>query len=148
MMGSATDRQNSLRVHRREVRRQIILPFAGGVLLIVALVVVAALQGRTPTSGVSTTMLTVLILCPLALCLLPVYLLLVMAVYGMNRAHSGIARPLRRAEAASLALRERTVSISDRLARQSINLNARFAPLDKLLFSAFDRPAQNEENDE
>lgn len=143
-----TDRKNSQRIHRRAVRREIILPFAGGVILIVVLVVIVALQGETPTSGVSTTLLTVLMLCPMALCLLPIYLLLVMAVAGMNRAHDGIARPLRRVETASLAMRERTVSLSDRLARVSINLNARFAPLDRLLFSRFDRPAQNEDDDE
>ena len=143
-----TDRQSGERIHRRAVRRQIILPFAGGVILVAALVVIVASQGETPTSGVSTTMLTLLMLCPLALCLLPIYLLLVMAVAGMNRAHSGITRPLRRAEALSVEMRERTVSISDRLARESINLNARFAPLDRLLFSLFDRPAQNEDDNE
>jgi hypothetical protein len=142
------NRQNSLRKHRRAVRREILLPFAGGILLIVVLVMIAALQGETPTSGVSTTLLTVLILCPLALCLLPVYLLLVMAVVGMNRAHDGVARPLRRLENWTLALRERATSASDRLARESINWSARFAPLDKLLFSFFDRPAQNEDDDE
>lgn len=143
-----TDRQSGQQIHRRAVQRQIILPFAGGVLLVVALVVIVALQGEAPTSGVSTTMLTVLMLCPLALCLLPVYIVMVMLVAGLNRAHSGITRPLRRAEAFSLQMRERTLSVSDRLARQSINLNARFAPLDRLLFSAFDRPARNEDDDE
>lgn len=145
---TTTDRQNSQRLHRRAVRREILLPFAGGVILIVALVVIAALQGETPTSGVSTTMLTVLMLCPLALCLLPIYLLLVFAVVGMNRAHDGIARPLRSLENLSLRLRERTLSASDRLARVSINWSARFAPLDRLLFSMFDRPAQNEDDNE
>jgi hypothetical protein len=145
---TTTDRQNSQKIHRRAVRREIVLPFAGGILLIVVLVVIAALQGETPISGVSTTMLTVLILCPLALCLLPIYLLLVFAVVGMNRAHDGIARPLRSLENLSLTLRERTTSASDRLARTTINWSARFAPLDKLVFSLFDRPAQNEDDDE
>ena len=39
-------------------------------------------------------------------------------------------------------------SASDRAARTSINLNARFAPLDKLIFSVFDRPKPNEEDPE
>ena len=143
-----TEGQNSQRIHRRAVRREIILPFAGGIVLVVALVVIAAFKGETPTSGVSTTLLTVLMLCPMALCLLPIYLVLVMAVAGMNRAHDGITRPLKRAESASLAMRERAVSLSDRAARVSINLNARFAPLDRLLFSMFDRPAKNEDDDD
>jgi high-affinity K+ transport system ATPase subunit B len=142
------DRQRSQRAHRRAVRREILLPFAGGLILIVVLVVIAASQGATPTSGVANTMLTLLVLCPLALCLIPLYLLLVLAVVGMNRAHNGIAKPLRALENTTFTLRDRTYSISDRLARASINLNARFAPLDRLIFSYFDRPAQNEDDDE
>ncbi len=124
------------------------LPFGLGIVLVVALVVIAAIEGQTPTSGVANTMLTVLILCPMALCLLPIYLLLVMAVVGMSHAHDGIAQPLRRLENLTLTLRERTLSASDRLARESINLNARFAPLDRLLFSRFDRPAGQEDDHE
>src|SRR4051794_15220821 len=103
-----TDSSDSQRVHRRAMRREILLPFAGGVILVVVLVIVAAAEGATPTSGVANTMLTVLILCPLALCLLPVYLLLVLAVVGMNRAHDLIAKPLRQLEALTLTLRDRT----------------------------------------
>ncbi len=143
-----TDRSESQKLHRRAVRREIVLPFAGGLLLIIALVVIAASQGATPTNGVANTMLTLLVLCPLALCLLPVYLLLVLAVMGMNRAHDGIAAPLLRLEKLTLALRDRTYSLSDRAARTTINLNARFAPLDKLLFSLFDRPAPHEDDHE
>ncbi len=143
-----TDSSDSRHMHRRALRREILLPFAGGVILIVVLVIVAAVEGATPTSGVANTMLTVLILCPMALCLLPVYLLLVLAVVGMNRAHDAIAKPLRQLEALTLTLRDRTHSLSDRAAQVTINLNARFAPLDKLLFSLFDRPAEDKDDHE
>jgi hypothetical protein len=143
-----TDRPDSQKTHRRAVRREILLPFAGGVLLVIVLVVIAAAEGAIPTSGVANTMLTLLMLCPLALCFLPVYLLLMLAIVGMNRAHDGISRPLRQLEALTLTLRDRTYSLSDRAARVSINLNSRFAPLDKLLFSRFDRPATHEDDHE
>ena len=143
-----TEKLESEHIHRRAVRREIILPVAGGMLLIIVLMVIAVIAGETPTSGIANTMLTLLILCPLAICMLPIYILLVLAVAGMNRAHNGIARPLRALEAQSLALRKRTYSIADRAARASINLNARFAPLDRLIFSAFDRPAQQEDDHE
>jgi len=150
----AIDRQDSVdrgaaqKIHRRAVRMEILLPFLGGMILIIVLVVIAAVAGKTPTSGVANTMLTVLILCPMALCLLPIYLLLVMAIFGMNRAYDMIAKPLRQLQELSLKLRDRTYSLSDRAARTSINLNSRFAPLDKLIFSVFDRPAPNEEDHE
>jgi hypothetical protein len=143
------DRQSSQQAHRRAVRREILLPFAGGLLLIVVLVVLAASQGAVPTSGVANTLLTVVILCPLALCMLPVYILLVVAVFGMNRVHDTIGKPLRALENLTITLRERTYGISDRAARTTINLNARFAPLDRMVFSYFDRDRpKNEDNDE
>jgi len=142
------DRLESQKLHRRAVRLEILLPFVGGLLLIIVLVVIAAVAGKTPTSGVANTMLTVLILCPMALCLLPIYLLLVVAVFGMSRVYNLIAKPLRQLQELSLKLRDRTYSLSDQAARTSINLNARFAPLDKLIFSVFDRPKPNEEDPE
>ncbi|MBI1258982.1 MAG: hypothetical protein GC204_16040 [Chloroflexi bacterium] len=150
----AIDKQNnperleSQKLHRRAVRLEILLPFVGGLLLIILLVVIAAVAGKTPTSGVANTMLTVLLLCPMALCLLPIYLLLVMAVFGMNRVYDLLAKPLRQLQELSLQLRDRTYSLSDRAARTSINLNARFAPLDRLIFSVFDRPKPNEDDPE
>lgn len=140
------DQQDARKLHRRATLYAIVLPFAGGLLLIVVLMVIVGLQGRMPIAAVANTMLTVLILCPFALCLLPLYFALVIAVAGMSRAHGSIARPLRRLEELSLKLRERTTSASDRAARTTINLSARFAPLDKLIFSAFDRPAQPEDD--
>jgi len=142
------DRLESQKLHRRAVRLEILLPFGGGLALIIVLVIIAAIAGKTPTSGVANTLLTVLILCPMALCLLPVYLVLLVAVVGMNRVYDLIAKPLRQLQDLSLQLRDRTYSLADRAARTSINLNARFAPLDKLIFSMFDRPKSNEEDPE
>jgi hypothetical protein len=142
------DRQKSFYVHRRAVRREIVLPFAGGVLLLVILMVIAILSGKTPISGISTTLLTVLVLCPFALCLIPVYLVLVVMVVGMNRVHDNVGRPLRRLENLTIMVRDRTYSISDRAARVSINLNAKFAPLDRTIFSLFDRPQPQDEDDD
>jgi hypothetical protein len=143
-----TDGQTSIHMHNRALRREILLPVAGGALLIIALLIVAIAAGQTPVSGIANTMLTVLILCPLVLCLFPIYIVLIVALVGMNKAHNSIAKPLRRLEALSLSLRERTYSTSDRVARMSINLNSRFAPLDKLIFSAFDRPTPTPKEDE
>lgn len=143
-----TDGQVSTQIHNRAVRREILLPFAGGLLLLLVLMVVAVVAGQTPASAAANTMLTLLVLCPLVLCLFPVYLILIVALVGMNKAHDSVAKPLRRLEALSLQMRQRTYSTSDRLARSSINLNTRFAPLDKVVFSAFDRPTPKEDDHE
>lgn len=141
---TTTDQPNSQHRHRRETRRQILLPFVGGVVLVVVLVIVAALAGRAPLSAAANLLLMVLVLCPLVLCLLPLYFLLAIAVAGVGRAHGGIAAPLRRVEDLSVSLRDRTKTITERAARVTIGLNARFAPLDKTLFSLFDRPDEDD----
>ena len=145
---TTTDQPNSQDLHRRETRRQILLPFAGGVVLVVALLIGVIVAGRVPASAAANLLLTVLVLCPLAICLLPLYFLLVVAIAGMSRAHSGIAAPLRRVEDLSAGLRDRTKTVTERAARMTITLNARFAPLDKTLFSLFDRPAPDEDDHE
>ncbi len=93
-----TERPDTLKLHRRATRRLIICHSSGGLLLIVALTAITVLAGRSPTRAVADTLLTVLMLCPLALCLLPLYLLLVVAVAGMSHAHDLIAKPLRQLE--------------------------------------------------
>jgi hypothetical protein len=143
-----TDRQSSSQqAHSRAVRREIVLPFVGGLVLIVVLCVIAVIAGATSTSAISSTLLTVIILCPLSLVFFVVYVVLVLAVVGMNRAHGAVGKPLRRLEDLTVDMKARTYSISDRLARGSINVNARFAPLDRLIFSYFDRP-KKEDDDE
>jgi hypothetical protein len=137
-------REEAAHDHRRAVRWGMILPFSGGLVLIIVLVIIAALEGETPTSGVANTLLTVLILCPAAICLLPIYLLLVIAVVGMDRAYNAVAKPLRQLEALSLTVSQRTKSLSNSADRSVINLSTRFALLDKLIFSAFDRPQEDD----
>ncbi len=132
----------STQQHRRDTRRLIALPFFGGLLLMILLVIVAA---QTPRPGViADVMLTVLMLCPLALCLLPLYLVLLALVGITGRLHDGMARPLRRLNGTSAALRARAENGMDRAARASIAWNVRFAWLDRLVFSLFDEPKPND----
>jgi len=147
-MDSNTQRTHSEKMHRSDVRWKIALPFLGGLALMIGLVVIAALEGSAPTSAVASTLLTVLLLCPLAICLFPIYVLLALAAISMGRAHDLTSQPLRRIEALSLSLRERTLAVTERAAHATLNLNARFALLDRLIFSAFDRPADQEDDHE
>lgn len=131
----------STREHRRQTRLAIYLPFAGGVLLLVILMVIAANQGGDRIATIGNFMLTLFVLCPLVICMFPLYLLMVLMVVGMNRAHTKTAGVLARAEDLTVKLRDRTYSLTDRAARTSINFNSRFAFLDKL--SKFERRKGN-----
>lgn len=130
----------AIREHRRQTRLMIWLPFAGGLLLLIVLLVIAANQGGDRISVMSDVFLTLTILCPLVLCFFPIYLLVVLAVAGMNRAHNTTARALTRVEDASAKLKERTLTVTDRAARASININSRFAFISRL--SQFGSPSR------
>lgn len=113
-------------------------------LIMLASVVIAALLPRgAQTSIIANLLLTVLILCPLALCLFPVYLLFMFMVINLQRAHGAAAGGLSRLSHVSTSMNSRVERVSSRWAHRSIRFNAWFAGLDRLLFGIFDRP-QNE----
>jgi hypothetical protein len=128
---------------RREQRLSIWLPFGiGAALLLVVVVIAAAAPNLSVTSNF---VMTILLLCPAVVCLLPVYFMLVLAVFGLNSLYNGAAKPLRSLERLTAQIASRTTTLSDKLARQSINLNARVAPLTTRLEHAFDERKDDHE---
>lgn len=121
---------------QKEQRQQLWLPFASGGIILLILVIIAALMPGV--SVVANVMMTILLLCPAVICLLPIYFLLVVAVFGMNSVYNGAAKPLHRLEKLTATIATQTSRISDKLARQSINLNARLAPVSHTFEHAFD----------
>jgi hypothetical protein len=138
-----TQQRPSQREHRRETLRFIILPFAGGVVLLLAgLTLVLLLPQRAQVSIIADWMSTVLILCPLTLCLFPLTAGLWIAVAGMNRLHAAAAKPLYRAEDLSRTLVERTAQTATIVNQQTINTSTRLAFINRLL-SVFDPPSDD-----
>lgn len=132
----------SKRRHQREVLLYIVLPLLGGALLIAVIILVVVVMPRVlHVRIVSDFTVTALLLCPLALCLLPFSIGLMTLVIISGRAHPVAAKPLRRGEALTLKMRERASSILERGARASIAFNARLAPMTRWMNRAFDRPA-------
>lgn len=133
-----TERRPSQREHRRETLRFITLPFAGAVVLLLAgLALVLALPQRAQVSIIADWMSTVLILCPLTLCLFPLTAGLWIAVAGMNRLHAAAAKPLDRAEDLSRALAEHAAQTAEAVSQRVISGSARLAFITRLL-SIFD----------
>ena len=126
-------RISSVDAHRRETWLFILLPFLGGTLLVLALFTLALLLPlRSQVSLVADWMVTVFILCPMAICLLPIYVLMMVAAFGMNKVHDKAASPLKRLEILSRTLMEKTITASESLSRASISLGTRFAFLDHI----------------
>lgn len=88
--------------HARQTQRQIILPVLGGVVLIALLVgIVLWLPQRLQVGIVSDFMLTVFMLCPAVICMLPLTILLLVAAFGAGRLHDRAVPPLRGLQARS-----------------------------------------------
>ncbi|MDZ4771007.1 MAG: hypothetical protein SGJ24_17935 [Chloroflexota bacterium] len=121
-------------VDRRRSRRpfpwSIALPFGGGVAVIVVLVIVALISGRS--APVADIFLTLVILCPLVICMLPIYILFVVLIGLMTRANRGLNGGLRRVGKAVDSVEDGALALTGRAARWTIGLNSAFARYEKL----------------
>ena len=127
--------------HRRETWTQIALPVAvGGALVIVGLAVAMLLPRVRQVSAVSDFLVTVLLLCPLAVCLLPAALGLLVLALGMNLVHERATGLLGRVVTLSETISKRVESGADGIAHRAIDVSAKLAPVEQRVFGAFDRP--------
>lgn len=122
--------------HRRSVRTGIILPFVGTLLLLVVLTASALISGRAAT--IADMFLTILVLCPLAICLLPVYLVMVILIGLMGQANQSASKGLVRVGSLLDNLEGRVPALAEQAAQVTIRWNSAFAFLDKIAFRLFD----------
>ena len=134
--------QAALEQHRRESRREIWLPAAIGLgVLVVAALAAAFISTRyAELRLISNFVLTLLILCPAALCAFPLAIGLVIAAAGMNRAHDWSEDKVGAVNRVSYGLNRRIDAVMARLGRAGVDIGAAAAPLEAKVFSAFDRP--------
>lgn len=135
-------------LHRRETRNQIVLPFLLAVVFVTLIVLFVAFlnnpQARTQVRAIADFVLSVTILCPAILCLFPIYLLVVVGVYGANKLHAGTQKPLERLETLTNQARERVSGWTDGANSQVSHWSARIEPLMKIM-SIFDEPTTKTE---
>lgn len=126
--------------HRFESWLYIFLPMLGGGLLLVILLALALLLPmRAQVSLVADFMLIIFVLCPLVICTFPLFLLMVVLVYGMHVLHRRAENPLDHLEAFSRTMTGRVSDITNKVNAQVIDLASRFAFFD-VIWSTFDRP--------
>lgn len=134
-----TQRESEKQLNR-ETRRYLILPMIGaGGVVVLGVVIALLLPSRFQISIIADWMTFVLMLCPLVICLFPLSVVLIVAIFGLAKLSDEAAKPLRRAEDFSKMLADRVVKTTDTINKQTINASARFAFVDRLL-SAFDPP--------
>src|SRR5688572_22658800 len=129
--------------HRAETIRQIWLPLAGGGLILLAILIVSVLlPQRIQVQMVSDLLSTLFILCPMAVCILPIYVLMVALIFSMNKIHGVTSKPLQWLEKQSERMVEETVKVADVVAKKSIGLSTKMAYFERWL-GFFNRPPQN-----
>lgn len=124
------------KILQQVTRREIVLPFALGIVGIVVLVVIAALTPRPFV--VADVLLTTLILCPAMICMIPIYILLVAAIWGMGRVTGLVAKPLAALEKLTARAETETKRVSATAMRQTATFSTQVAPLEHLLDHAFE----------
>jgi hypothetical protein len=118
-------REEGRRIHRRENRQQILLPFIGGLLFILGIFLFMALPTdpvwRLRASAVSDFLYLVFCQVPLIVCSLLAYFIVVAGIWGMNKLHNRTEHPLVRLENLVAGLANRIESITDAVNNRALN---------------------------
>ena len=131
----------SRRAERRKIWLSVLLPFM--LVLVVALVTIGtvlSLRSPVQVSLMSDSMLTVLVLCPLVICMFPLVILSLGLVSLLNRWHPKSRSPLRRLEAWTALMEQNVEEWLGKVDERILEWAVRLAPLRQLL-STFDPPA-------
>ena len=136
------------RIHRRETIWQIAIPFVLFGIFILALMLGIGLQSdpiwRVRIQAMYELFNFIFCLIPAVFCLYPIYIIVMMSVYGMYRLHQSTERPLRKLELAAIALSERIEWFNQFARTHTENLSTFFSPF-MTWMSQFDEPAATEE---
>lgn len=134
--------------HRRDTWLWLVLPMVLLILLIAAAVAIVIFVPRdlpeSQTSIIADLMFSVLMLCPAVVCMLPVTILGLVSVVGLNRAHGMIARPLRILQTHSVTMTTKAQSAADTVNRKTIETSSRFGFIYKHLETFEQKPNQED----
>lgn len=135
-------RESGQAAHQRETRMHIILPFLGAVLAVLFLTALPVLindpQYRLRVSFVGDLLMTLFVLCPAVLCMMVVYFVVVLSIFGMTVLHRMAGTPLERLEQISARFATGLDGVSQRVNNIAISWSASLASVYRVL-SIFDR---------
>ncbi len=119
--------------HRQEVRRWVIYPVAGGLILVVLLVLSTVFLTPRGLGTVANFLLSCFCLLPMVVCLFPLYMAVMSAIYGMNWLTNFSLKNLEKARELTVSLEQGASDATDRISRQAIDVSAALARLDPIL---------------
>jgi hypothetical protein len=142
--GPKTDTQTPNKRPDRMMQWIMLITFAVG-LLIPIFVLFLTIPGlplylgdKGRVSILADVLLICFALCPMILCLFPIYLLLMVSIYGLELVYRMTSKPLGRAREITQTVADKTAESADNISRKSIEISARFAFFDRLV-NFFDR---------
>lgn len=132
----------SIATHQRETLRQIVLPVGSGIvifgLLLGAIFLTPTLLPFPNQVAMVANILAVLcMIIPMFLCLLPVYLLMMVLAFGTGAFHNTSANQLRRLNRLSRTVTDKTISATETINKQTVNLRVRLAGIETTMDDAF-----------
>lgn len=136
-------RESGATIHRRETNWQIYLPFLLGIATLLAIFLLIALPSdpvwRDRAQAIGDFLYTLFCIIPFLICLFPIYILILLSIYGTTKLHDGTERPLRKLEQLTASLAERIESATEYVNNRTASLSDSLEPLDNV-FNAFDTP--------
>lgn len=138
------------RAERRGLWLSVLLPFMFVLVIVVAIVgTILSLRSPVQVALLSDSLLTLLVLCPLVICMFPFVILSLALVALLNRWGSKSRSPLRRLEAWTAMMEQNIEGWLANVDEHVLNWAVRLAPLREVL-TTFDPPAveSNEEGSE
>lgn len=129
------------RAQRRQVRLSVLLPFFAVTAMFAAIIgTLLTLRSQAQVSLVSNSVLTALVLVPLAVCMFPFVILSLIMVALFSRWHSKSRSPLRRLEAWTAMFERNAETWLGNVDERVLDWAVRLAPIRQLI-STFEPPA-------
>jgi len=142
-------RTDSAARHRRESRNTITLPFFLVFVVLLAMVIaVLLLPQRAQVSLVADWMTLWLILCPVVICLFPIYLGVMLGIYGMNRLHKGTRTPLEKLQVSYSKNLKRVTDFTGSVNQRMIDTQVKLTPYMRYLQAFDSAPEAKQEQEE
>jgi len=128
----ASSREQGKTLHKREVRRQIVLPVILVTMAVLALgaFVVLPLDGtqNQRLQALTDLFAVLLLICPMIICQFGLILGLIVVVYGANKLHHGAQKPLERIEGWTEKLATKTTEITENVNQRAIRWTSILEP--------------------
>ena len=142
---------DSIRQHKRVTRRQIVFPviFVGIVLAIIVFMLVVPFSPtqfddtENQISIVSNIMISLLVLCPMVLCLLLIFTIMILMTLAVHSTHRATAKRMRQLQVITRTTADKTAEMADQAGEQSIRVATKFAFFNPI-FNIFDRPSSDQ----